>query len=290
LPRKGRGDRKGNRKLDIYSDAIQVTCLPGDHWRLRHDFIKHVIFCLCIWAGVHVNMEVFNLFSGLLCQQGLSRIDSNRDRQAMVPDFKITLTLRGLATPTLHKLKVISSSMGRYKVTQDKRGVDKRAEQLHDEYLVKARGADVKFGGESAGEVGRVEQKLVSFPRVTGLVFGQWGEASEAVYVLVDQLATSRAKVAEPQAKRKGKNLSKEGVKSQAVGYIRRRLSVATVRAQKISLLGRLEVFGPGLTTASGRRRAAMEQEEMWKRERAAHQLAARQGFNALRRGFAKLD
>ena len=81
------------------------------------------------------DLEVFNLFSGLLTQQGLARIDKVRDRQAMVPDFRITLDLEGQPTPTLHELKVISSSRGRYKVTQMRRGVDKRAEELPDEYV-----------------------------------------------------------------------------------------------------------------------------------------------------------
>ena len=54
--------------------------------------------------------------------------------------------------------------------------------------------------------------------------------------------------VAEPQAKRKGGLLPEGGVKAMAVGYIRCRLSVAAVQAPCISLLGRLEVMGPGLT------------------------------------------
>ena len=121
-------------------------------------------------------------------------------------------------------------------------------------------------------------------------MFGHWREASDAVETLVGQLATSRAKVAEPQGRRKGGRLTQEGVRAQAVGFIRRRLSVAAVRAQTMSLLGRLESLGPGLTTASGRRQAAVDQELLWRRERVAHQLAARQGFGVLRRGFAKLD
>jgi hypothetical protein len=40
--------------------------------------------------------------------------------------------------------------------------------------------------------------KLLSFPKVEGIVFGYWGEASEATHKLVDALATIRARVAEP--------------------------------------------------------------------------------------------
>ena len=190
----------------------------------------------------------------------------------------------------MHELKVISSSKSRYKVTQEERGVDKRSKELHAEYVAKARKSDQLYGGAREGEQGRVETKLLSFPKVEGIVFGNWGEASEATHSLVDALATSRALVAEPQARRKGGRMSEEGVKSLAVGYIRRRLSVAAVRAQCLSLLGRLDTMGPGLTMANNRRRQAADLEYMWRRERAAHQLSAREGHSALRRGFAKLD
>ena len=79
-------------------------------------------------------------------------------------------------------------------------------------------------------------------------------------------------------------------MKAMAVGYIRRRLGVAAVRAQCHSLLGRLEGLGPGATTADSRRRRAVEQERLWARERRAYALSAKQGFNILRRGFGKLD
>ena len=56
------------------------------------------------------------------------------------------------------------------------------------------------------------------------------------------------------------------------------------------ALLGRLDGMGPGCVSAAGRRRRAAEQERLWARERRADALAAKQGFNCLRRGFAKLD
>ena len=127
-----------------------------------------------------------------------------------------------------------------------RRGVNKRAEELHEEYVKKAREADQKYEGEPLnGGQGRVETntKLLSFPIVAGLVFGNWGEASEPVHSLVEQFATSRAQLADPQSRRVGGPSAEEAVKSMAVGYIRRRLSIAAVRAQCLSLLGRLEVM-----------------------------------------------
>ena len=282
---------KGSRKVDLYGDSIQATALPGDHWRQRHDSIKHVIYRLCMWAGLPCEQEVFNIFSRHIPQAGLSRIDKARDRQGMVPDFKISLAIGGEQRQVLHELKCISSSQSRYKPSWEERGVDKRAGKLNQEYLDKARKADQDHGGVQPGILGGVERKLLTFPKVEGLVFGNWGEASEATHQLVEALATSRAQVGEPQARgRKGTILTEEGVKSMAVGYIRRKLGITAVKAQCHSLLGRLEGIGPGATSAQGRRRRAEEQERLWSRERKAHSLSVKQGFNISRKGFAKLD
>ena len=73
----------------------------------------------------------------------------------------------------LHEIKVISCNQTRYKPSLETRAVDKRADQLHQEYVDKARNVDQKFGGAQPGEVGCVEAKL---SKVEGLVFGNWGE------------------------------------------------------------------------------------------------------------------
>ena len=170
------------------------------------------------------------------------------------------------------------------------RGVDRRANQLHNEYVAKARKADQQYGGTPLGEVGRVERKLLSFPKVEGLVFGNWGEGSQAVHSLVESLAVSRSKVAIPQLRsKKGMILSEEAVKGLAVGYIRRKLSITAIKAQCLSLLGRLEGLGHGAAAAAGRRRRAAEQEKIWAQERRAQHLSNSMGFNIHRKGFGKL-
>ena len=47
---------------------------------------------------------------------------------------------------------------------------------------------------------------------------------------------------------------------------------------------------GPGAVLAAGSRRKALEQERLWARERRADALAARQSFNIIWRGLAKLN
>ena len=92
----------------------------------------------------------------------------------MVPDFRINLPWEGRTRQVLYKLKVISCNKSRYKPSRVKRAVDKRAEQLDMEYRDKARATDRNFGGVERGRIGPVENNLLSFPQVQGLVFGSY--------------------------------------------------------------------------------------------------------------------
>jgi hypothetical protein len=102
-------------------------------------------------------------------------MDKQRQRQAMVPDVKISLTMGVVTSPVLHELKVIRSNQTRYKPSWKERGVYKRSSLLHDEYVGKAKKADQQHCGTPQDQIGRVEAKLLSFPKVEGIVFGNWG-------------------------------------------------------------------------------------------------------------------
>ena len=84
--------------------------------------------------------------------------------------------------------------------------------------------------------------------------------------------------------------MTEEGVKSLAVGHIRRKLGVAAANAQCIALFGRLDSMRPAAVMAAGRMRRTLDLERIWVKERRADAFAAKQGYNLLRRGFAKLD
>ena len=49
-----------------------------------------------------------------------------------------------------------------------------------------------QYGGVQEGVAGPVERKLSSFPRLQGLVFGAWNEASPDVHNLVHTVASAR--------------------------------------------------------------------------------------------------
>ena len=306
---------KGRVRIDPFGDNLQATCLQGDHWRRRHNCLVQFVHRACMWAGVPAEMEVFNLFSGLVRQEGLSRLERAQQRQSLVPDLRIAiqpqavadaevardLRIRGGAGAArggggtveggvLHEVKIISCSKTQYKPNSTKRAVDARADLLPQEYLIKAREADRKHNLTPVDTVGPVERKLVELGEVQGIVSGNFGEVSEATHALVAALATCRVRVAGVTRGRRGHMRTEEGERSLAIAGLRRRLGVLTVRCQAMSLLGRLEVLGPGATAAAGRRWQAAELESCWRREERAHSLASAQGWSAYRTGFGKLD
>ena len=81
----------------------------------------------------------------------------------------------------MHKLKVIKCSKSHYKPSWVIRAVDKRAADLHDEYVTKDISADHVY----------VENKLLSFGEVKGIVFGNFGKCSEPSHILIEVLIMS---------------------------------------------------------------------------------------------------
>ena len=236
------------------------------------------------------------MFSRLIPQEGLARYERNRQRQAIIPDLRIVQTVGREQKSVLQECKIISVSQTRYQPTWDERGVDKRAEKIHEEYVEKARRVDRTYCETEPGLVGPVEAKLLSYERVRGLVFGAFGEASQPVHQLIDALATSRVAVARPQRARMGLETQGRvdrtvmGERAIVVGQIRRRLSVAAVRAQCLSLHGRLEVMGTGLKEAAARRTAGLAMDHSMEQGRMSFLQTLRQPQHGIRRGFGKVE
>ena len=275
-------------------ESVQSTTLVGDHYRTRHDQCKLLLNRMCQWAGLPCDMEVFNLFSGVIPQEGLNRMERGRKVQSIVPDLRISLPEEGNLVPSLHEIKVISSSKTRYKLQRRGqeaiRAVDARAGELQTEYLRKSRHTDRTYCGVTEGVIGPVEVKLVFMGIVRGAVFGAFGECSEPVHELLQHMAVSRARVAVPQRGRSGKLRTEASEVALNIAFLRRTFSVAAVKAQAFSLLGRLETLGSGVTAAARRRQFAIQQDRQWSRLRKAHALSVEQGRNVLRRGHFRRD
>ena len=182
------------------------------------------------------------------------------------------------------------------------RGVDRRAEGLTQAYSRKAREVDWRHCGtprppparpgvpQPPRQIGPVESRLNGFGRVTGWVFGPWGECSQDVHTMVQSLAEAKVKLADTQPGHRPLFQSKEAQLSSHVGYLRRKLSYTAVQQQARLLLDRLQLLGHGAREA-GRRREMAEQGMRWEaRERRAQAVSVRQGHNIRRCGFGLLD
>jgi hypothetical protein len=282
---------RGLGRVDLFGDSVVAAKVRGDGWRRRHDVVKRKILSLHRWAGIEVECEVFNLFSGLIPQQGLTRIEAGRKRQGLVPDFRVREPpIEGKEGDelVLAELKVITSCPTRYHRNPrvEEKAVNRRAATLAGEYSNHARDIDRVYGGVAVGVVGPVQAKLLSFPPLRGWVFGAFGEASTDVHVMVDYLAEARQKHQQLlEGRWRTERKSQEADVAQYKGQIRRGLSLEAVRSQARLLLDRLGGLGAGAAAAAKRRDWAEAEEWRMGRERRANQLALSQGRPVRARG-----
>ena len=133
------GERIGRSTVDLYGDKVMAAQLPGDTWRIRHDTIKIELNRLMLWCSMRSTCEVFGLFSHLIPQEGLNRLERGRARQGIVPDFLIELQSQtGGKVSRLAELKVINCCPTRYSPRDKTKAVNRRANLLQGEYKKKA--------------------------------------------------------------------------------------------------------------------------------------------------------
>ena len=278
------GERVGKAAVDMFGDHVMAESLPGDTWRIRHDKVKSELNRLLLWSHLPATCEVFGIFSHLIPQEGLSRIERGRKRQGLVPDFEIQLpSATGGRVSGLAELKVINCCPTRYTPGHQVKAVDRRARLLEQEYIKKARNTDRQFGGVEEGRVGPVETKLLQYGKLQGLVVGAFGEGSEDLHSLVQTIAESKVSSMGLASGR-----SELGV---IVGQVRRMISTVSVRAQVQCLLSRVNMIGEeGVTRASKRRQWVAIEEERMRCERLAQWIGRVRGQNIVRRGEFLID
>ena len=192
----------------------------------------------------------------------------------MVPDFKISIPeAGGRREQRLYEMKVVSSCLTRYprNPRPEGRAVDNRSKLLQGEYVAKAKKADRKFGNTPIGEVGRMEQKLLNFQRVRGLVVGAFGEISEDFKLLMDVMSNQKKQELEAQTGVE----NRRSVTAQLASYTsqnRQQLSLICVQAQARLLLDRLAGLGGGAGEAARRRKQTVWLEHTWYKERQAQE------------------
>ena len=110
---------------------------------------------------------------------------------------------------------------------------------------------DTHVGVEDGEVMGPVERKLGEYGELHGLVVGRFGEASEDVHNLIHAMAESR--VSGLDLRSQPGAMEREEL-SIVVGQLRRRLSVAVIRATANCLLSRLTFMGEEPRGANKRR------------------------------------
>ena len=200
----------------------------------------------------------------------------------MVPDFMMSLPHPTEGTKRmLAELKIINCCPSRYSVGVDQKGVDKRAGLLQGEYKKKAKDVDTMYGDVPAGQVGPVQRHLNSYGKIIGIVVGAWAEGSEDLHNLIQNITDSRSNYLELT---RGRPAS-DGERALMLGQIRRRISVASVRANANCLLDRLKLVGPEAGKAAERRRWRSREEQMMRHEEEAVWLAKTRHHGICHRG-----
>ena len=211
----------------------------------------------------------------------------------MIPDFRLQLPCLyggGQTEYQLAELKMISCCDTWYKTSPRStvRATDKRAQGLQQEYRRKARKVDesVSTQAHQVDGKGPVERRLDEFGDLIGLCFGAWGEGSEDVHKLIAAIAESRLA---SQGLQRGSPGSKQEL-GLITGQIRRRLSLAVIKAQTSCLLARLHQVGPGNTKLAKKRDWALIEDEKMKSERRAQWLRKFDGIKTLQKGMIKIQ
>ena len=270
--------------VDPYGCNLTSVTLPGDGWRVQHDAIKWRICMDAKEMHARIRPEVYGLFAACIPQAGVqaAQAQTRRQRQGMVPDFLIHVDWDGTERPTLFELKTLHHGSTTYPSAGRRcEAVARRARALPSEYLGKAREADRRFCGTSAGEVGPVERKLRSFGEVRGLVFGAWGEASPDVERLLGTLAD----IGSQRHWRAMRCPDAAAAKGAIAWLLRRRWAFAALREAARLKIERLEHVGSGAAAAARRRSEAQAGFEA--RTRAAAVSSALRG-PAARPGWAR--
>ena len=228
------GQMVAGKPLDKYGEVLLCASLPFDSWRLRHNSIQSTVEAIVNESGVIANAEAYGLFSPFIPAAATSNggdLQSNKDRQGLIPDFLITFPAEhGEASNNLAELKCISAGLTWYQTQQ--KAVDQRAKLIPNDYKNKARKIDTKYHNSATGHVGPLEQRLQGFGEILCLVAGQYGEISQDFHDLLKQLASAKAKhisLLEGHTL----SISEQGL---LLHHLRRRLSVSIITAQSCCL------------------------------------------------------
>ena len=277
------GQSIGRTRVDMFGYKVINERLEGNHWVKRHDMVKAEVNALCAYTGLPAECEAYGVFSHLIPQQPLNRLERFRERQVLRPDFILQVPdiATGVNSSRVADIKTIGlGAVSYYKPgAEGTRAVERRSRRIQAEYEAGARRGDV-LAGALPGQ-GRVSQRLAELGPVWDLTTGGYFEGSEGVHKLIKEMGDAWCKkhllaTGRPPG---------DGEKSMTTGLLRRRLSTAIVKANLSVLLGRTSMMGDGARMARGRRQWGRMEEMKAKNEREAAWRAATTGREVVRRG-----
>ena len=238
------------RVCDAYGLELGLAVLPGNTHTECHDACGSELFEICTSGGLRVDLGPRHIFSTLIHPSVLLR---SRRPPAIVPDAAMFVSLpavprrgqhAGAALPQRVLLFDVKMSHGGSGVYLSPRardeqsgGVAQRAWEVDQDYTQHARELDRRH---SPAGTTPILDRLRSFTRVRGLVFGQYGEASTDVHSLLSLAADGHAS----QRWRELGCRSREEARGIFVALLRRRLGCFVVREFARHRLRRLPYVG----------------------------------------------
>ena len=273
------GQRIGDRMVDKWGAEVSCAILPGGSFIRRHDKIKSCISSLATYCGLEYVCEPQSQFTAHIPQRPLNRVQAHQVRQGLRPDFIFRVpSLTGQHEKIIADVKTVSLG-NKVSYKPGSRGVDSRAAKIQGEYRSIARKVDQDMG-HSDGR-GPTSRKLAKFPPVLDLVFGAYGETSEGVKTLLDNLVQARLRKLGLN-----KGMAEAGKESAWVtGYLRRRLSSSVIKANVSCLLERLVLVDEGGGQGGKRRQWAQMEEERGRLDRESQWLVKITGGRKVQTG-----
>ena len=89
------GQKVGRSRVNMFGAKVINEKLERSHWVRRHDMVKSEINSLCSYAGLPAECEAYGVFSSLVPQQPLNRLERHRTRQVLRPAARLSSTSTG---------------------------------------------------------------------------------------------------------------------------------------------------------------------------------------------------
>ena len=172
------GQTIGRSRVDQFGHKVVNERLEGSDWLRRHDIVKAEVSALSAYTGLPAECEAYGVFSHLIPQQPLNRIERFRERQVLRPDFVLQVPDVNSGVPRKRVVDIKTIGIGAasyYKPgSEGMRAVERRSRRIQAEYEAGARRGD-ELGGAAPGQ-GRVSQRLAELGPVWDLTVGGYFE------------------------------------------------------------------------------------------------------------------